>query len=104
MKHFLRKLIVEATVDTPLEYGLRAVYRGLSRSQNVKYDRELIEVLRRSLRKTSNCVDVGCYRGDILRQMVKFAPRAITSRLNRFPRIFGISPGHSQAFACSTWR
>jgi FkbM family methyltransferase len=75
VKHFLRKLIVEATVDTPLEYGLRAAYRGLSRSQNCRYDRELIEVLRRSLRKTSNCVDVGCYRGDILRQMVKFAPQ-----------------------------
>jgi FkbM family methyltransferase len=75
VKHFLRKLIVGATVDTPLEYGLRAAYRGLSRSQNVKYDRELIEVLRHSLRKDSNCVDVGCYRGDILRQMLKLAPR-----------------------------
>jgi len=75
VKHFLRKLIVEATVGTPLEYGLRAAYRGLSRSQNVKYDRELIEVLRRSLRKDSNCIDVGCYRGDILRQMIKLAPQ-----------------------------
>jgi FkbM family methyltransferase len=75
VKHFLRKLIVEATVATRLEYSLRAAYRGLSRSQSVKYDRELIEVLRRSLRKDSNCIDVGCYRGDFLRQMVKLAPQ-----------------------------
>src|SRR5262245_5413963 len=75
VKHFLRRLIIEATVDTPLEYGLRAAYRGLSRSQNVKYDRELVQVLRRALRRDSNGVDVGCYRGDILRQMVKLAPQ-----------------------------
>jgi FkbM family methyltransferase len=75
VKHFLRRLIVEATVDTPLEYGLRAAYRGLSRSQNVKYDRELVQVMRRSLREDSNCIDVGCYRGDLLREMVKLAPQ-----------------------------
>jgi FkbM family methyltransferase len=89
VKHFLRKLIIEATVDTPFEYGLRAAYRGVSRSKNVKYDRELIEVLRRWLRKDSNCVDVGCYRGDILRQMIKVAPRGSHLAFEPVPENFG---------------
>ena len=75
MKHSIRKFIHDAVIDTPLEYGLRAAYRNLSPSQNNKYDRELSNVLARALRNDSNCIDVGCYRGDILRQMLKFAPQ-----------------------------
>lgn len=75
MKHMLRRLIVQAIVNTPLEHALRAALRRISPSQNDKYDRELIKLLGLALKADSNCVDIGCYRGDILRQIIRFAPR-----------------------------
>lgn len=75
MKHLLRRLMVNATTNTPFEHALRAAYRRLSHSQNARYDRELTRLMARALQADSNCVDVGCYRGDILREMIRLAPR-----------------------------
>lgn len=46
----------------------------LSPAQKDRYDRELDELMRRVLRRDCNCVDVGCYRGEVLRQILKLAP------------------------------
>ncbi len=42
---------------------------------NEKYDRETKAVLRRVCAPDSRCVDIGCYKGDILRTMMEAAPR-----------------------------
>jgi FkbM family methyltransferase len=39
------------------------------------YDDQLSEVMRRVLRPDSNCIDVGCHRGTILKEMIAIAPR-----------------------------
>jgi FkbM family methyltransferase len=38
------------------------------------YDRETLRVMRRVLGRDSNCIDVGAYRGEILRHMLRLAP------------------------------
>ncbi len=42
----------------------------LKRHKNVQYDLQTLEVMKRVLSQHSNGVDVGCYRGTILRELV----------------------------------
>lgn len=41
---------------------------------NSRYDLETFEIIRRVLRKDSNCIDVGAHKGAILKEMIKAAP------------------------------
>ncbi len=41
---------------------------------NERYDRQTRAVLRQVCRRDSTCIDVGCFRGDILRSMIRYAP------------------------------
>ncbi len=43
--------------------------------KNTKYDRETIAVMQVVLEFDSNCVDVGCHVGEILAEILKFAPK-----------------------------
>jgi len=44
-------------------------------TQNHRYDRQTALILRRALNSNSNCVDVGCHKGEILELMIKHAPQ-----------------------------
>ncbi len=65
---------------------MRAVYRrlrgrapevpGSAAWVNAEYDRQTVQVMARLLSSDSVCIDVGAHRGDILRHMVRLAPRA----------------------------
>lgn len=48
--------------------------RGGGLSSNDRYDLQTVEVMQRVLTTGSNCVDVGCHQGCILRDMLRFAP------------------------------
>lgn len=73
MRNALRNLIA----GSPLEPAARSLYRRIrgGSDQNEIYDRQTIEIMRRTLARTSNCVDVGSYRGSILREMLRLAPQ-----------------------------
>lgn len=47
----------------------------LIQPQAFRYDRQKTEVMRRVLTADSNCIDVGAYRGEVLKEMLRFAPR-----------------------------
>jgi FkbM family methyltransferase len=86
MKH--RQRIKAILLGTPLEEPARWVYRrlrlsqilgydrdlGYDKQQAESYDRETIAVIERVLHTNSNCIDVGCHRGDILREILRVAP------------------------------
>jgi FkbM family methyltransferase len=74
MKRELRKLILKAVMGSPFEHMLRTAYVRLSPAKKDKYDRQLVQVMTRALSKNSNCVDVGGYRGEVLREMLRLAP------------------------------
>jgi FkbM family methyltransferase len=43
-------------------------------SQNLRYDRLTDKIMQKLLRSNSNCVDVGCHQGEVLKQIIKLAP------------------------------
>ena len=40
----------------------------------MEYDRQTIQILKKTLKPDSNCLDIGCHKGDILKLMLKYAP------------------------------
>ena len=47
----------------------------LDLTQNLKYDRLTKVIMKEYLKPDSNCIDVGCHKGEILEMMLKFAPK-----------------------------
>ncbi len=71
MRMTLRGLVA----GSPLEPAVRAVRRRVAgEDANDRYDRQTVEIMRRTLRRDSNCIDIGCYRGSMLREMLRLAP------------------------------
>lgn len=57
-------------------------------SHNQKYDRQLLHILRKVLREDSNCIDIGCHKGDILRMLLKYAPNGLHFAAEPIPELF----------------
>lgn len=74
MNFNLRRQLLNLMYDTPLESFARKTYMFLFQRENFYTDRLTIRVLEKALQPTSNCIDIGCYRGEILRHMVRLAP------------------------------
>ncbi len=72
MKQSMKRVIT----GTPLEKTIRKLYAVLSPSANksLAYNLQTVDVMRHSLTRHSNCIDVGCHVGSILRGMIKLAP------------------------------
>ncbi len=48
---------------------------GWDLTKNLKYDRLTQNVLKKFLHKNSNCIDVGAHHGEVLKQMITWAPQ-----------------------------
>ena len=59
MKDFIRKI-------------LRAFHLDITK--NMQYDRSTLEIMKKVIKPTSNCVDIGCHKGEMLELMLKYAP------------------------------
>ena len=67
-------------IDTAINFGiddklraLRAIVHPVHRKQRVD-DKKLRLLLQSTLTHTSNCIDIGAYRGRVLAEMVRVAP------------------------------
>lgn len=75
--------------NTPLEQPAKWLWSELSSigrpraRQSLQYDRETVAVLTRVVQPDSNCVDIGCHRGSLMRTIIQRAPRG---------RHFGFEP------------
>jgi FkbM family methyltransferase len=69
-----RRSALRAVSGTRLEGALRSLHTRVTRRGAARYDRYAIEIMQRVLRSDSSCIDVGCYRGQILREMLRIAP------------------------------
>jgi FkbM family methyltransferase len=72
--HRLRRTLLAAIQDTPFEGVARRLYGIVAQDRGTKYDKETYLVMQRLLKRDSNCIDIGAYRGEILRQMLKLSP------------------------------
>lgn len=86
-------------VGTPLEPLARKVHAALTgagagaaaseaadKSRN--YDIQTLQVMQRVLREDSNCVDVGCHQGSMLKEMLRFAPRGTHFAFEPIPGMY----------------
>jgi FkbM family methyltransferase len=46
----------------------------LDLTRNLKYDRLTAKIMKRIIRRDSNCIDIGCHKGEILDLMLQLAP------------------------------
>ena len=94
MKKPLRQMIV----GTSLELLARKVHaaftreRGAAHMSNLEeknrlYDMQTLAIMKRILQEDSNCVDIGCYQGSILREILRFAPKGTHFALEPLPRM-----------------
>ncbi|MCF8231843.1 MAG: FkbM family methyltransferase [Bacteroidales bacterium] len=60
----------------------------LDLTKNLEYDRLTKAVLKRVIKRNSNCIDVGCHKGEILDLMIKFAPEGFHYAIEPIPDFF----------------
>jgi len=73
MKQILKKLLVLLHVSV---------------TRNQKYDAYTRKILSRSLKPNSNCIDIGCHKGEILDLMIKSAPLGRKFGFEPLPGLF----------------
>lgn len=57
-------------------------------TKNIEYDRLTSSILKKQLTSTSNCIDVGCHKGEILDAIIQLAPDGIHYGFEPIPHLF----------------
>ena len=47
---------------------------GIDLTKNQQYDRLTLAIMKKWLKNDSNCIDIGCHKGEVLDEMIKIAP------------------------------
>lgn len=64
------------------------IFFHLDLTQNLKYDRLTKVIIKQHLKPNSNCIDVGCHKGEILDMMLKYAPNGQHFAFEPIPYLF----------------
>lgn len=57
-------------------------------TKNMKYDRLTTVIMKKNLKKDSNCIDIGCHKGEILDLILEFAPEGNHFAFEPIPYLF----------------
>ncbi len=57
-------------------------------TKNLQYDRQTLEIMKRVLKPGSNCVDVGCHKGEILDLFIELSPKGTHYAFEPIPVMF----------------
>jgi FkbM family methyltransferase len=57
-------------------------------TQNLKYDIYTKKIMRQVLNKSSNCIDIGCHKGEILDDILQYAPSGKHYAFEPLPHLF----------------
>jgi len=74
--------------------GIKSIVRNtlnffhLDVTRNLKYDRLTGKIMKRILQPGSNCIDVGCHKGEMLQAILKFSPRGKHYAFEPIPEFF----------------
>jgi len=74
MIHGLRQWLLNTIENTRFESVLRRMYNVFSFSKGALYDRQTSSIFKQILVENSNCIDVGAYRGEIVKEIVNLTP------------------------------
>ncbi len=64
------------------------IFFHIDLTKNIKYDRLTTSILKRVLKPDSNCIDVGCHKGEILNLMIKCSPKGKHYAFEPIPYLF----------------
>lgn len=73
MKETIKKIIKKIPIDF---------------TQNQRYDTQTRQVIARICRPDTNCVDVGCHKGEMLDTMLQYAPKGIHYAFEPIPNLY----------------
>jgi FkbM family methyltransferase len=73
IKEILRKLSITLHLDL---------------TKNLKYDRLTNQIMKQVIRKDSNCIDIGCHKGEMLEKMIQLAPEGTHFAFEPIPELF----------------
>ncbi len=65
----------------------------VSVTRNQKYDAYTLKIIQQSLKPDSNCIDIGCHKGEILDLMIKEASRGKKIGFEPIPELFHFLTG-----------
>jgi len=65
------------------------VHLDLPLTQNLKYDIYTKKVMRRVLKSASSCIDIGCHKGEILDDILRYAPSGNHYAFEPLPHLYG---------------
>ena len=60
----------------------------LDLTKNLKYDRLTRKILKKTLKNSHNCIDIGCHKGEILDLMLKYSPNGQHSAFEPIPYLY----------------
>lgn len=84
LKAFLKNVVQ----GTPLEPYARAAWKAIRRNtQDDIYNDLTLAILRRILGRDSNCIDVGCFEGVILDEILRMAPEGTHYAFEPLPHL-----------------
>ena len=58
-------------------------------TKNIRYDQLTKDVIRKCCKKDTNCIDVGCHKGEILEMMLEAAPEGKHYGFEPIPELYG---------------
>jgi len=73
LKEILRKLMIAFHLDF---------------TKNLQYDRFTKEIMKKNLLINSNCIDIGCHKGEILEMILKYSPKGKHYAFEPIPYLF----------------
>jgi FkbM family methyltransferase len=73
VKDILRKLLIFFHLDV---------------TKNLQYDRLTKLIMKKNIKKDSNCIDIGCHKGEILDLILKYAPEGKHYAFEPIPYLF----------------
>ena len=95
MISLLKKMVIGTRAE-PLARRVFAILFRKSGAENLSdiyehnraYDEQTSEVMKRVLKRGSNCVDVGCHVGAVLREIMSFSPQGAHFAFEPLPRLY----------------
>jgi FkbM family methyltransferase len=63
-------------------------FLNLDLTKNIEYDRLTKVILKKHLNKNSNCIDIGCHKGEILELMLSYAPQGTHFAFEPLPHLY----------------
>lgn len=86
MLRYFKRLLINTPLEKPAQYIYQRLFQKFDRS--ARYDLETERIMKKALVGDSNCVDVGCYRGIILKEFLQKASDGHHFAFEPVPELF----------------